>query len=396
MDGIQVRRAEMTALISLGKTDLPLTPNGIKRMQEAAKALVGEDRLVTSSTLAEIFVSPRQRAQKTLSILNLPSSIPVTVTDALAEWDYGDYEGVTTDDIKKSRESGTWDIWKDGCPGGEMPEDVEKRVDRLIKHVKEIHKNAIDEDTKGDVVLVAHGHILRSLTARWLDLPIGAGHHFLLDAGGVGVLWYFPCSRDSHSSYEHHSLDEPAVDCWNVTDGQPRVGPSLILRQRDWTCDLTTNSVYLLSIPNSCCQEVENSWESDYIPLTNCSHCEVRTPCQGNCPSNSISFCSHLAFFPSQVFICDLSAMGGAARQRMFLELTSIAQFNSMFDPILCIFQHFIFKLSPIHIFLPEILVQFQGMESSLTRTTCSVRSKSCDCITTQYYSSIIKNTVRT
>jgi len=161
----------------------------VRRMHEAAKALVGEDRLVTSSTLAQIYVSPRQRAKQTLAILELPSSIPVTVTEALAEWDYGDYEGITTEEIKKSREDGKWDIWKDGCPGGEMPEDVERRVDGLIKHIKDSHKEAVDEDRNGDVVLVAHGHILRSLTARWLGLPIWAGHHFLLDAGGVGVLW---------------------------------------------------------------------------------------------------------------------------------------------------------------------------------------------------------------
>lgn len=151
---------------------------------------MGEDRLLTSSTITQIFVSPRQRAKQTLSILGLPKSIPVTVTDALAEWDYGDYEGVTTEDIKKSRESGTWDIWKDGCPRGEMPEDVKKRVDGLIETVREIHQKAVDEDENGDVLLIAHGHILRSLTARWLMLPISAGHLFLLDAGGVGVLWY--------------------------------------------------------------------------------------------------------------------------------------------------------------------------------------------------------------
>jgi sedoheptulose-bisphosphatase len=160
-------------------------------MQEAAKALVGEDRLLTTSTITHIFVSPRQRAQKTLSILGLPSQIPVTVTQALAEWDYGDYEGITTDAIKASRPSGTWDIWKDGCPGGESPEDIEKRVDGLIAQITEIHKNATEKNENGDVVLVAHGHILRSLTSRWLRLPVSAGHHFLLDAGGVGVLWYY-------------------------------------------------------------------------------------------------------------------------------------------------------------------------------------------------------------
>lgn len=173
-----------------GRTDLPLTANGVRRMQAAAKALVGEDRLITSSTITQIFVSPRQRAHQTLSILGLPSSIPVCETQALAEWDYGDYEGVTTDAIKASRPSGKWDIWVDGCPGGESPDDISTRVDKLIQDIREIHKKAIEEGTPGDVLCVAHAHILRSFTARWLGVPVSGGRCFLLDAGGAGVLWY--------------------------------------------------------------------------------------------------------------------------------------------------------------------------------------------------------------
>ena len=158
-------------------------------MHEAAKALVGEDRLITSSTITQIFVSPRQRAKETLSILGLPKDIPVCETQSLAEWDYGDYEGITTEAIKASRPSGTWDIWYDGCPGGESPQDIEKRVDSLIKDIGKIHKKAVEDDKSGDVLCVAHAHILRSFTARWLGLPVASGRHFLLDAGGVGVLW---------------------------------------------------------------------------------------------------------------------------------------------------------------------------------------------------------------
>jgi sedoheptulose-bisphosphatase len=158
-------------------------------MQGAANALVGEDRLITSSTIVQIFVSPRKRAHQTLEILGLPKSIPVCETPALSEWDYGDYEGIVTNDIKKSRPGGTWDIWTDGCPGGESPEDIQKRVDVLIKDIREIHKRAIETGENGDVLCVAHAHILRSFTARWLGVPVSAGRHFLLDAGGVGVLW---------------------------------------------------------------------------------------------------------------------------------------------------------------------------------------------------------------
>ena len=162
-------------------------------MREAARALVGEDRLITTSTLTQIFVSPRQRAKQTLSILGLPGHIPVCETKALAEWDYGDYEGITTNDVKASRPNGKWDIWFDGCPGGESPQDIAKRVDVLIKDIREIHQKAVENDQFGDVLLVAHAHILRSFTARWLGLPVAAGRHFLLDAGGVGVLWYALC-----------------------------------------------------------------------------------------------------------------------------------------------------------------------------------------------------------
>jgi sedoheptulose-bisphosphatase len=160
-------------------------------MQQAAKALVGEDRLFTPSTIVQIFVSPRQRARQTLSILGLPDTIPIQETPELAEWDYGDYEGIKTSDIKQSRPDGKWDIWIDGCPGGESPEDVGKRVDRLIKKIREIHQKAMEMGTHGDILCVAHAHILRSFTARWLNENVSGGRHLLLDAGGAGVLTYY-------------------------------------------------------------------------------------------------------------------------------------------------------------------------------------------------------------
>ena len=189
LNGRHTGDSRVTKLMA-GRTDLPLTKNGVRRMQEAAKALVGEDRLITSSTICQIFVSPRKRARQTLGILGLPDSIPVKETQALAEWDYGDYEGVTTEEIKKSRPNGKWDIWIDGCPGGESPQDVSDRVDGLIRKIREIHKKALKEDVCGDVLLVAHAHILRSFSARWLVEPVSGGRHLLLDAGGVGVLTY--------------------------------------------------------------------------------------------------------------------------------------------------------------------------------------------------------------
>lgn len=126
-----------------GTSDIPLTANGEKRIRATGKALVGPDRLIVPKNLAHIYVSPRKRAQRTLELLNLgckdplpwnqkhpenhdqaigESSAKIEITDAIREWDYGDYEGITSKDIAKQREEQglpKWDIWRDGCPGGE-------------------------------------------------------------------------------------------------------------------------------------------------------------------------------------------------------------------------------------------------------------------------------------
>ncbi|KAL3422752.1 phosphoglycerate mutase family protein [Phlyctema vagabunda] len=124
-----------------GTTELPLTENGEKRIRATGRALIGDDRLIVPKNLKHIFVSPRKRAQRTLELLELgcaeklpwkelrenhPEGIrthaPVEITDDIREWDYGDYEGVTSAQIRAERkEAGlpVWDIWRDGCPGGE-------------------------------------------------------------------------------------------------------------------------------------------------------------------------------------------------------------------------------------------------------------------------------------
>ena len=148
------------------------------------------------------------------------------VTEDIREWDYGDYEGLTSAQIKEQREKAgekVWDIWTDGCPGGESPADVTKRLDRLIKDIRaRFHNEAIGKP-KGqapisDVLLVAHGHILRAFAMRWIGRELTDGVSLLLEgtldltlsnhqglltspaAGGVGTL-----------SYEHRSLHEPAI-----------------------------------------------------------------------------------------------------------------------------------------------------------------------------------------
>lgn len=125
-----------------GISDIPLTANGEKRIRATGRALVGPDRLIVPKNLAHIYVSPRKRAQRTLELLGLGCHQPIPwekhgevedgnvegmsakieVTDQIREWDYGDYEGVTSKEIRKRREEngeGSWDIWRDGCPGGE-------------------------------------------------------------------------------------------------------------------------------------------------------------------------------------------------------------------------------------------------------------------------------------
>ena len=133
------------------------------------------------------------------------------VTDAIREWDYGDYEGLTSAQIREQRakqginEEGEWDIWRDGCPGGESPADVTRRLDGLIEDIRgRFHREAIGK-TKGevkapDVLLVAHGHIFRAFAMRWSGRKLPDGVSLLLEAGGVGTL-----------SYEHKRIEEPAI-----------------------------------------------------------------------------------------------------------------------------------------------------------------------------------------
>jgi probable phosphoglycerate mutase len=108
----------------------------------------------------------------------------------LVEWNYGEYEGLTPKQIREVAPG--WLIFRDGCPGGEAPEQVGARVDRVIAQSR-----AVD----GDIALFAHGHVLRVLAARWIGLPAGGGQHFLLDTGTLCVLGYYRAI--------------PAVRIWN-------------------------------------------------------------------------------------------------------------------------------------------------------------------------------------
>jgi broad specificity phosphatase PhoE len=155
-------------------TDLPLLPEG----EEQARRLAA---VLGNRSFAEVWVSPRQRARRTAELAGLT---PTGTVEDLVELDYGGYEGRTTKEI--STELGReWSIWRDGTIPGETPgetlADVAVRVDRVLERARPVLAG-------GDVVLVAHGHVLRVLTARWLGLEPDAGRLFALPAGSFGVL----------------------------------------------------------------------------------------------------------------------------------------------------------------------------------------------------------------
>ena len=164
-----------------GSTDMPLTSAG-----RAAAQRIGQ--LVAPMAFAAVFTSPLGRARETCSLAGLAAD--AVVDEDLREWDYGGYEGVTTADIRRQRP--TWDLWADGVVAGpaehpgETLEEVGARADRVLARADAALGSAAPGD--GDVVLVAHGHFLRVLTARRLGLPPGDGALFQLSTGTVSRL----------------------------------------------------------------------------------------------------------------------------------------------------------------------------------------------------------------
>jgi probable phosphoglycerate mutase len=174
-----------------GRTDIPLTPHG----EEQARALAP---LVARMSAVRAVTSPALRARRTARLAGLAEA--ETGCDAgLWEWDYGGYEGLTTPQIRENRPG--WYLWDDGVvPGdadhpGETVEQVGDRVDAVLDRTRPLLP-------QGSVILVAHGHVLRVLTARWLGLPPAAGRLFRLGTGTVSVL-----------GTEH---GRPVIDSWNV------------------------------------------------------------------------------------------------------------------------------------------------------------------------------------
>ena len=152
-----------------GRTDIPLTDAGREVARTLGERLAGEQ-------FALALCSPLSRARETAQLARLECS---GLRDDLLEWDYGEYEGLTTPEIREDRPD--WFLWRDGSPGGEMPDEVAARCDRVIAEVRAV---------EGRVALVAHGHILRALAARWIDAPIDLGGKLHLGTGTVSVLAY--------------------------------------------------------------------------------------------------------------------------------------------------------------------------------------------------------------
>jgi broad specificity phosphatase PhoE len=169
------------------RTDLPLTEAGRRRARGLASLLAGR-------SFSLVLTSPLRRAVETCELSGLGDH--AQVRDDLHEWDYGDYEGLTMPEIRERRPD--WSLWRDGCPNGETAADVGSRADRVIAEVR---------GTDGDAIVFGHGHALRVLGARWIDLEPQDGAKFTLGTGALCVLGY------------EHAL--PAVIHWNRAPALP-------------------------------------------------------------------------------------------------------------------------------------------------------------------------------
>lgn len=167
-----------------GRTDIPLNTVG----EAHARTLGGTLRRFS---FEQVFTSTLQRASKTCELAGFGAV--AQVDQDLLEWDYGDYEGLLTTDILKR--SPGWELFRDGCPGGESPEAVAERADRFIARAT---------ISRGNALAFASGHIIRMIAARWLGLSPVAGRYFACRPASVGVL-----------SFEHQHRDEPIIDLWN-------------------------------------------------------------------------------------------------------------------------------------------------------------------------------------
>jgi broad specificity phosphatase PhoE len=164
-----------------GRTDVPLTPDGQRQAEGLGRVLAGR-------AFARVLTSPLSRAAETCRLAGFGDR--AEARDELVEWDYGEYEGLTTASIREQRPD--WSLWRDGCPGGESAGDVGARVDRVVAELRALDRDAI---------LFAHGHLLRVLTARWLALGPDSGALFALDTAALSALGW--------------EREQPVIGLWN-------------------------------------------------------------------------------------------------------------------------------------------------------------------------------------
>ena len=165
-----------------GRTDLPLTTTGENDARKLGERLKG-------LTFSHVFASPLSRARRTAELAGFTPEID----PELIEWNYGQYDGLTSSEIQNHTPN--WNLFRDGCPDGESPADIAGRADRLSQRLKTL---------TGNVICFAHGHILRVLAARWIQQPVSLAGGLLLGTASLSIL-----------SFDHNSLDEPAIKMWN-------------------------------------------------------------------------------------------------------------------------------------------------------------------------------------
>lgn len=168
------------------RTDLPLLEEGRERAQSLAPILERWD-------FSLVLTSPLRRARETCELAGFADR--AVVWEDLREWDYGDYEGLTTPQIREERPD--WNLWRDGCPGGEQPDEVGARADRALEKLR---------SGGGDALAFAHGHIFRVIAARWIELPASGGARLKLKAGAVCALGF--------------ERETQVISLWNETPGR--------------------------------------------------------------------------------------------------------------------------------------------------------------------------------
>ncbi|CAG8446921.1 11978_t:CDS:2 [Funneliformis caledonium] len=192
-------------------TEVELTSHGITQVHDLSRFVFENtcQGFIDPKNLSQIYVSPRKRAQQTLELIKIPNKdqIPTFTDINLTEWNYGDYEGISTHEIHSSKYV-FWNLWRDGCPNGETIQQVANRSDHIIAKIMAHQKEHLDNKPNspgGDVLIVAHSHLLRIMACRWLNMNPEFGRNYILDTAGLCVLGY------------QRSMRFPVVKHWNVT-----------------------------------------------------------------------------------------------------------------------------------------------------------------------------------